>query len=119
MKKTLKEYWFYLMYRGIQLNCGICAYTKKDAAKVFDVTMYFINNWGSCSDAHSELGIKNPLLRMAKFEHSGEAGYFVPKELINKPIKYIEAIAIIDEHRKVCRTYDETIKMYPQVKYNQ
>jgi hypothetical protein len=49
-----------------------------------------------------ELAFKNPYLRCARFEHSGEAPYFVPKELINKWIKWVEAVAIIDEHRKEC-----------------
>jgi len=112
MKKELKEYWFHKMHRGIQLQCGICSYTKKDAAKVFDVSTYFIDTWATCLPARTDLGIKNPLLRMAKFERSGEQGYFIPQELFNKPIKYIEAIHIIDEHRKSYRTYDETLKGY-------
>lgn len=117
MKKELREYWIKKMHRGIQLDCGVCAYTKKDAAKMLDVSVYYLNNYCSGFPARAEIGIKNPLLRLARFERSGEQGYFIPPELIDKPIKYIEAISIIDEHRKLCGSYQETLKRYPQGKY--
>lgn len=108
----MKEFKFTKTHRGITLHCIAVTKNIKEVCRLFDVNYYFIKEYAYKNEPKTELAIKNPNKRIVYFEHSGEAGYFLPKEQINVPMLYEEAIKIIDEHRKRYPTHQDTINNF-------
>lgn len=114
----LKEYRFSKMYYGIQLPCMIVAKSAKDVMAICDLSQSYMNNYVSKVEPNTKFAIENPFILCAEFEWSGEPIYFIPKKLINVPMLFTDATKLIDNHRKICKTYGETINKYPNGKFD-
>lgn len=100
------------IYKGIQFKEILVVKYQKDACKIWGVTPYHIKTWCYIGEPKTELAIKNPYVKIAMFEHSGEAGYFVPKNKIGIPMKRIDLVTIINNHRTICSHYGATMDWY-------
>ncbi len=107
---SIREY-----YKGIYLTCIVVVKFIKDAGILLDTNAYNIKTYGNVGKPRTKLAIDNPYLRLAKFEKSGEIPYFIKEELIGIPMKYIDAKHLIDEHRRICGSYSETIKWHEKL----
>lgn len=87
-----------------------CAKTKKDAAKLLNISMYELNNYCRCYEPKTPECIKNPYLRFAMAD-SGEIWYAKP-EWKMKLVKYIDMCQFINEYRKIYQSYNDTMKAY-------
>lgn len=109
----MKQFRYTKYYRGIHLNLTCVCKNIKEAAEIFDVSAYLVRTYGGSGlPPRDKEAIDKPNVCFAAFEHSGEAGYFVPKKLIGKLMPLAEAQRMVDEHRKECTTYQATLKKY-------
>lgn len=99
---------FNKMHRGFQLEIIVVVDKKKDLTKLFGFTPYHISTWCSFMPVKDETLIKhNEYVSFSVV--SGEMGYIMPKEWRRKTIDAEVVMNYIDEHRKRCRTYQETM----------
>lgn len=106
----MKEFQINHIHRGVQFKVFLCAKTKNDACKLLDISMYQLNNYGYTNEPRTAECIQSAYVKFAMFD-SGELIYAKP-EWRNKLIKYTDLVNFIDELRKVCKSYNETIKHY-------
>jgi hypothetical protein len=102
----MKQFEYHTVERGMNIQKTFCAATKKEAAKLLDVSMYTINNYCMSFAPRNEECIRNPRQMFAFFD-GGEASYAFPN-LRAKIIKFSELKHMISEHRKTFQTYRET-----------
>lgn len=109
----LKQYRYTRYYRGIHLDTVCVCKNIKEAAEILDTSAYLVKTYGGAGiEPNVQIAIENPGKCFAAFEHSGEAGYFVPRNLIGKMMPFDEAQRMVDEHREECKTYQDTLKKY-------
>ena len=103
MAKKLKEYQIMKNLRGMQLTFVVCAFTKKDAIVLFDITNGFMSDYGLTYEPQHKECIENPQKVFVYFD-SGELRYSHPT-LWNVPLPVSEMASLIDEHRKVMQQW--------------
>ena len=106
--KKLKQYRIHMMYRGMQPTYVVCAYTKKEACELLDISMGYLSGYANVTDEPNEqVCIENPHKVYACLD-SGEFMY-VHKELMRVYIPREELHTLIEAHRKKYPTYKDML----------
>lgn len=102
MKKVQQFYYDGNFHRGIQFKVTFCAHSKKEAAKILNISSYVMSNYVSVVPPNDKICIDNIGKKYTTFD-SGELWSAYP-DLIRKLMSYEDMIKLIDDHRKKYKT---------------
>jgi len=103
---------FQFMYKGFQLQVVLVTKTKKEAKEILGLSDYMINTWVNVNDINDNDNFELNKKYYRFDQHGGEVRYFLSKEEIEKYYSIEEIKAIIDNHRILNKTYQETENNY-------